>query len=109
MQPALIIMAAGMGSRFGGLKQITPVGDRDEIIMDFSLFDAWRAGFRKVVFVIKREMAEDFRKRVGPHVESRMEVHYVFQELTDIPEGFALHRSCCGSGYGLPRRQVGSQ
>ena len=89
-QPALIIMAAGMGSRFGGPKQITPVGDRGEIIMDFSLYDAWRAGFRKVVFVIKREIEADFRAKVGPHVESRMEVRYVFQELTDVPEGFTV-------------------
>ena len=59
--PALIIMAAGMGSRFGGLKQITPVGDNGEIIMDFSLYDAYQAGFRKVVFVIKKEREADFR------------------------------------------------
>ena len=89
-RPALIIMAAGMGSRFGGLKQITPVGDRGEIIMDFSLYDAWKAGFRKVVFVIKKEKEADFRAIVGPHVENRMEVHYVFQELSDLPAGFAL-------------------
>ena len=89
-QPALIIMAAGMGSRFGGPKQITPVGDRGEIIMDFSLYDAWRAGFRRAVFVIKREMEADFRAKVGPHVEKNMEARYVFQELTDIPEGFSV-------------------
>ena len=89
-RPALIIMAAGMGSRFGGLKQITPVGDKGEIIMDFSLYDAWKAGFRKVVFVIKKEKEADFRAIVGPHVENRMEVHYVFQELSDLPAGFAL-------------------
>ena len=90
MKPVLIIMAAGMGSRFGGLKQITPVGDRGEIIMDFSLYDAWKAGFRKVVFVIKKEKEADFRAIVGPHVENRMEVRYVFQELTDIPDGFSV-------------------
>ena len=89
-RPALIIMAAGMGSRFGGLKQITPVGDKGEIIMDFSLYDAWKAGFRKVVFVIKKEKEADFRAIVGPHVESRMAVHYVFQEPDDLPAGFAL-------------------
>ena len=70
--PALIIMAAGMGSRFGGLKQITPVGDNGEIIMDFSLYDAYQAGFRKVAFVIKKEREADFRAIVGSHVESRM-------------------------------------
>ncbi len=88
--PVLIIMAAGMGSRFGGLKQITPVGDRGEIIMDFSLYDAWKAGFRKVVFVIKKEKEADFRAIVGPHVESRMDVRYVFQALEDLPEGFSV-------------------
>ena len=88
--PALIIMAAGMGSRFGGPKQITPVGDNGEIIMDFSLYDAWKAGFRKVVFVIKKEMETDFRAIVGPHVENRMDVHYVFQSLDDIPAGFSI-------------------
>ncbi len=90
MQPALIIMAAGMGSRFGGLKQITPVGDRGEIIMDFSLYDAWRAGFRKVVFVIKREREEDFRAILGSHLDNRMEVCFAFQELSDVPAGFAV-------------------
>ena len=88
--PALIIMAAGMGSRFGGLKQITPVDPEGQIIMDYSLYDAWKAGFRKVVFVIKREKEADFRAIVGPHVESRMEVHYVFQELSDVPAGFSV-------------------
>ena len=88
--PSLIIMAAGMGSRFGGAKQITPVGDNGEIIMDFSLFDAYRAGFRKVVFVIKQEMEADFRSIVGAHVENRMDVRYVFQRLDDVPEWFAL-------------------
>ena len=81
--PALIIMAAGMGSRFGGLKQITPVGDNGEIIMDFSLYDAYQAGFRKVVFVIKKEREADFRAIVGSHVESRMDVQYVFQSQRD--------------------------
>lgn len=90
MKPSLIIMAAGMGSRFGGPKQITPVGDNGEIIMDFSLYDAWRAGFGKVVFVIRRENEADFRAIVGPHVESRMEVHYAFQSLDDIPAGFSI-------------------
>ena len=91
--PSLVIMAAGMGSRFGGLKQITPVGDRGEIIMDFSLYDAWKAGFRKVVFIIKKEKEADFRTIVGPHVENRMEVHYAFQELTDVPAGFSVPES----------------
>ena len=89
-QPALIIMAAGMGSRFGGLKQITPVGDRDEIIMDFSLYDARRAGFQKVVFVIKKENEADFRAAVGSRAEKHMDVVYAFQALDDLPAGFAV-------------------
>jgi len=89
-KPTLIIMAAGMGSRFGGLKQITPVGDRGEIIMDFSVYDARQAGFEKVIFVIKRENEADFRAVAGAHAEKSMEVRYAFQELTDLPEGFAV-------------------
>ena len=88
--PALIIMAAGMGSRFGGLKQITPVGDNGEIIMDFSLYDAYQAGFRKVVFVIKKEREADFREIVGSHVENRMDVRYVFQRMDDVPAPFTV-------------------
>jgi len=83
-------MAAGLGSRFGGLKQITPVGDRGEIIMDFSLFDAHKAGFEKVIFVIKREKEADFRAIVGPHVERSMDVRYVFQEMEDLPAPFTV-------------------
>ena len=89
-EPTLVIMAAGMGSRFGGLKQITPVGDNGEIIMDFSLYDAYQAGFRKVVFVIKKEREADFRAIVGSHVESRMDVQYVFQSPGDVPEWFTV-------------------
>ena len=68
-QPTLVIMAAGMGSRFGGPKQITPVDDQGHIIIDFSLFDAWRAGFRKVAFIIKKEMEADFREVIGDRME----------------------------------------
>ena len=89
-QPSLIIMAAGLGSRFGGLKQIEPVGDRGEIIMDYSLYDAWRAGFRKVVFVHKKENEADLRAIVEPHVAGRMEAVFARQELGDLPEGFAV-------------------
>ncbi len=88
--PTLLIMAAGMGSRFGGLKQIVPVGDHGEIIMDFSLFDAWRAGFRKVVFVIKREREEDFRAVLGSHLDGRMEMCFAYQEMEDLPAGFTV-------------------
>ena len=74
MKPVLIIMAAGMGSRFGGLKQITPVGDRGEIIMDFSLYDAREAGFEKAVFVIKKDNEAEFRKVIGARAEKHMAV-----------------------------------
>lgn len=89
-QPSLILMAAGLGSRFGGLKQMTPVGDQGEIILDFSLFDAWKAGFRKMIFVIRRENETDFRELIGKRIEDKMDVYYVSQELTDLPDGFSL-------------------
>ena len=89
-QPSLILMAAGLGSRFGGLKQIVPVGDQGEIILDFSLYDAWKAGFRKILFVIRRENEADFRALFGRRIEDKMDVYYVSQELTDLPDGFSL-------------------
>ena len=89
-EPTLIIMAAGMGSRYGGLKQIDPVTDKGEIIMDFSLFDAKRAGFKKVVFVIKEEMEDAFRALMDERVGSKMEVQYAFQKLDDIPDGYEI-------------------
>ena len=85
-KPVLVIMAAGMGSRYGGLKQIDPVDEQGHIIMDFSIFDAKRAGFEKVVFIIKKENEEDFREVIG----KRMEVAYVFQDLHNLPEGFSV-------------------
>ena len=90
MGPSLIIMAAGLGSRFGGLKQIEPVGDRGEIIMDYSLYDARRAGFRKVVFVVKAENEAELRAKVEPHIAGRMEAVFVRQALDDLPEGFSV-------------------
>jgi hypothetical protein len=87
-EPTLVIMAAGMGSRFGGLKQMTPVDPEGHFIIDFSLFDAWRAGFRRVVFVIKKELEAAFRERIGNRMEKYFHVDYVFQELTDLPEGY---------------------
>ena len=89
-KPILVVMAAGMGSRYGGLKQIDPVGKNGEIIMDFSVFDALRAGFSKVVFIIKEELYADFRAVVGDRVAKYMPVEYAFQKLTDLPEGFAV-------------------
>ncbi len=89
-KPVLVIMAAGMGSRYGGLKQIDPVDEYGNIIMDFSIFDAKRAGFEKVVFIIKKENEADFKQAVGDRIGKQMETAYVFQELSNIPGGFAV-------------------
>ncbi|MBL7200588.1 MAG: nucleotidyltransferase [Anaerolineae bacterium] len=88
--PALVVMAAGMGSRYGGLKQLDPVGPSGEIILDYSVYDALRAGFGRVVFVIKAEIEDAFREKVGRTIEGQCEVAYVFQRLDDVPEGFAV-------------------
>ena len=88
--PVLVIMAAGMGSRFGGPKQITPVDDQGHIIIDFSLFDAWRAGFRDVAFIIKREMEADFRECIGNRMEKYFNISYIYQELDRLPEGYSV-------------------
>ncbi len=85
MKPTLVIMAAGMGSRFGGLKQIEPVTENGEVILDFSLFDAKEAGFEKVVFVIKKEIEDDFRKIIENGAAKHIDVEYAFQDVTDIP------------------------
>ena len=89
-RPILVVMAAGMGSRYGGLKQMDPIGENGEIIIDYSLFDAYKAGFRKVVFIIKEELLEDFKQAIGSRAEGKFEVAYAFQRLTDIPEGFTV-------------------
>ena len=89
-KPVLVIMAAGMGSRYGGLKQLDPVGEHDQVILDYSMFDARRAGFETVVFVIKREIEEEFKARVGRRVERHMDVKYVFQSMDDLPQGYAV-------------------
>lgn len=89
-EPILVIMAAGMGSRYGGLKQMDPVGACGELILDYSLFDARRAGFKRVCFIIKHEIEEDFRQLVGSRIEKYMEVSYAFQQLDCLPEGFAV-------------------
>ena len=88
--PVLVIMAAGMGSRFGGPKQITPVDPQGHIIIDFSLFDAWRAGFRKVAFIIKKEMEADFREVIGDRMEQYFDVTYVYQDGERLPEGYSV-------------------
>ena len=89
-EPTLVILAAGMGSRFGGLKQITAVDDHGHAIIDFSLFDAYRAGFRKVVFIIKHEIEEDFKNAIGRRMEKYFDVSYVFQQLDRLPEGYSV-------------------
>ena len=90
MQPTLLILAAGMGSRYGGLKQLDPVGPGGEPMLSYSVYDAIQAGFGKVVFVIRRDFAEDFKQAVGNQLEGRVEVAYAFQDLADLPEGFSL-------------------
>ena len=89
-KPVLVIMAAGMGSRYGGLKQIDPVDGEGHIIMDFSMFDAKRAGFEKVIFIIKKENEADFKEAVGDRISKYMDVSYAFQELNNIPEGYEV-------------------
>ena len=89
-KPVLVIMAAGMGSRYGGLKQIDPVDEQGDIIMDFSIYDAVRAGFEKVVFIIKKENEADFKEAIGNRISRHVETAYVFQELTNLPEGFSV-------------------
>lgn len=89
-KPVLVIMAAGMGSRYGGLKQIDPVDKEGHIIMDFSIYDARKAGFEKVIFIIKKENEKDFKEAVGKRIEKVMDTAYVYQELCNIPEGFEI-------------------
>ncbi|AHC16561.1 nucleotidyltransferase family protein [Salinispira pacifica] len=90
MKPTLLILAAGMGSRYGGIKQIEPVGTNGEIILEYSIFDAIRAGFGKVVFVIRRDIKDDFDKHVLPRFSDRIPCEYVFQEMDDLPAGFSV-------------------
>ena len=89
-EPTLVIMAAGMGSRFGGLKQMTPVDEEGHFIIDFSLYDAYQAGFCHVAFIIKREIEQTFRETIGARMEKWFHVDYVYQELDRLPEGFAV-------------------
>ncbi len=84
----LVVMAAGMGSRFGGLKQLEPIYGEDKVLLDFSVYDAIEAGFDKVVFVIKHEIEDDFKRLVGERIEKRVKVEYVFQEISDLPSPF---------------------
>lgn len=94
-EPTLVILAAGMGSRFGGLKQITPVDGHGHVIIDFSLYDAYRAGFRKVAFIIKHEIEDDFKGFIGRRMEKYFDVKYIYQQLDRLP-----------AGYGVPEGRV---
>lgn len=89
-KPVLVIMAAGMGSRYGGLKQMDPVGPCGELILDYSLFDAKRAGFERAVIIIKKENEKDFREVLGDRVSRYMQIDYAYQSLDSIPEGFSI-------------------
>src|ERR1043166_8676558 len=89
-KPTLLVLAAGMGSRYGGLKQIQPVGPGGETIIDYSIFDAMRAGFGKLVFVIRRDIERAFRETIGGHFEKRIEGDYVFQERKNFPPVFPV-------------------
>lgn len=89
-EKALVILAAGMGSRFGGMKQVEPVGPNGEFIIDYSIYSALKYGFNKVVFIIKEENYEIFRDTIGKRIEDKVKVEYAFQRLEDIPEGFEV-------------------
>ena len=89
-KPILVVMAAGMGSRYGGLKQMDPVGPGGEVILDYSVYDARRAGFETVVFIIKHEIEQDFKERIGDKIAPHMEVRYAYQDLCDLPAGYSV-------------------
>ncbi len=104
MDPTLVVMAAGIGSRYGGLKQIDPVGPSGEIVIDYSIYDAIRAGFTRVVFIIRRDIEEAFRAIVDVHFAGRVAVDYVFQELDRLPPGFAVppeRKKPWGTGHAI--------
>ncbi len=104
MPLTLLVLAAGMGSRYGGLKQIDPVGPGGETLMDYSIYDARRAGFDKLVFVIRRDIERPFRETVGRRFEGLMEVEYAFQELNQVPPGFEVpagRKKPWGTGHAL--------
>ena len=100
----LVIMAAGMGSRFGGLKQIEPVGPNGEFIIDYSIYDAIKAGFNKVVFIIKKSFEKEFKETIGKRVEGKIKVEYAYQEMDDVPEGTIIpegREKPFGTGHAL--------
>ncbi len=89
-KPVLVVMAAGMGSRYGGIKQIDPVGPNDQLIIDYSVYDAKKAGFESVVFIIKHEIEKAFKEAIGDRLSKIMNVKYAYQSVDDVPEGFEL-------------------
>lgn len=104
MKPTLLVLAAGLGSRYGGLKQMEGFGPHGETIIDYSVYDAVRAGFGKVVFVIRRDFEADFREKISDKYRSRIDVRLVFQELGNIPEGYTLHperKKPLGTGHAV--------
>ncbi len=104
MKPTLLVLAAGIGSRYGGLKQMDPVGPSGETIMDYSIYDALRAGFGKLVFVIRHDIEQQFRAAVGARFENRVPVKYVFQELDNLPPGFSVpnnRKKPWGTGHAI--------
>ena len=98
-ETTLLVLAAGIGRRYGGLKQIDPVGPNGEIIIDYSLYDAVRAGFKKIVFVIKRELEADFRKAIGDKYSAVADVNYAYQELEAVPSGFQVPQDTLPGEY----------
>lgn len=90
IETTLVVMAAGLGSRFGGIKQLEPVGPSGEIIMDYSVYDARKAGFNKVVFIIRKDIEEDFKKIIGNRISKMIDTEYVIQDVNNLPEGFKL-------------------
>lgn len=89
-KPALVVLAAGMGSRYGGLKQMDPMGPNGETILDYSVYDAIQAGFSKIIFVIREDFAEEFKRDIGSRFASQVEIAYAYQKLTDLPRGFSV-------------------
>ena len=91
MKTTLVVLAAGIGSRFGGgIKQLTPMGPNGEIIMDYAIYDAKRAGFDKVVFIIRKDLEQDFKSIIGDRIAKVIETDYAFQEIDDLPAGFSV-------------------
>lgn len=104
MQTTLVFMAAGFGSRFGGIKQIQPIGPNGEVLMDYAAHDALNAGFDRIIFIIRRDIERDFRNCVGKRIEKKCAVEYAYQDISDLPRGFALpkgRQKPWGTGHAL--------